>query len=67
MTTVWRVAADPAIHESVRELAQKETRSVSNMLKVLLGEALFARQIAQSKHNAANHNNLVAAIRGRQQ
>jgi hypothetical protein len=67
MTTVWRIAPDAATHERVEELAKKEMRPVANMLKVLVGEALFARQLAEGKlparHNR-EHTDLVAAIRG---
>jgi hypothetical protein len=61
MTTVWRIVPDAAVHERVQELAKKELRPVANMLKVLVGEALFARQLAEGK------SRLVSAIRGDQQ
>jgi hypothetical protein len=62
MTTVWRIAPDGRIHEQVEELARKEMRPVANMLKVLVNEALFARQLAEGKK--ASHDNLVRTIRG---
>jgi hypothetical protein len=62
MTTVWRIAPDSPMHERVQELAKREMRPVANMLKVLVGEALFARQLAEGK--AAKHADLVSAIRG---
>jgi hypothetical protein len=58
MTIVWRIAPDRDIHTRVQELARKETRPVANMLKVLVSEALFARQLAEGK------SRLVATIRG---
>jgi hypothetical protein len=66
MTIVWRIAPDRDIHTRVQELARKEMRPVANMLKVLVSEALFARQLTEGK--AAKHNrehaDLVSAIRG---
>jgi hypothetical protein len=58
MTTVWRIKPEAAIASRVQDLAAKEMRPVANMLRVLVGEALFARQMAESKRN------LVDAIRG---
>jgi hypothetical protein len=68
MTIVWRIAPDRNIHERVQEIAKKEMRSVSNTLKALVSEALFARQLAEGKQPAtrnSDHAVLVAAIRGR--
>jgi hypothetical protein len=66
MTTVWRVAPEAAEAERVEELARKEYRPVANMVKVLLHEALFARQLAEGKQSArgTDHAALVRPIRG---
>ncbi|NJL32573.1 MAG: ribbon-helix-helix protein, CopG family [Chloroflexaceae bacterium] len=37
-----RLSAD--LHEKVKALAEQERRSISNMLRVLIEEALIARQ-----------------------
>lgn len=66
MSVVWRVAADASVHERVQELARRETRSIANMIKVLITEALFARQLAEGKaaRRDREHADLVSAIRG---
>jgi hypothetical protein len=65
MATIWRVAPDAADDARVEELAQKEFRPVANMVKVLIHEALFARQLAEGKaaRRDREHADLVAAIR----
>ena len=62
--TTWRIAPDREIHERVQELAKKEMRPVANQLKVLVSEALFARQIAEGKALRTEHKHPVSAIRG---
>jgi hypothetical protein len=47
MIVVWRIAPDRDIHTRVQELAKQEMRSTANMLKILVSEALFARQLAE--------------------
>ena len=64
MTMVWRIAPEPATHARIQELAKKEMRPVANMLKVLVNEALFARQLAQGKAARTDQAGLVATIRG---
>jgi hypothetical protein len=66
MTIVWRVAPEAADAERVEELARKEFRPIANMVKVLVREALFARQLAEGKqaNDTTKRTNLVAAIRG---
>jgi hypothetical protein len=62
--TTWRIAPDAATHERVQELARREMRPVASMLRVLVSEALFARQLAEGKASWNDHENLVSAIRG---
>jgi hypothetical protein len=66
MSTIWRVAPEAADAERVEELARKEFRPVANMVKVLIHEALFARQLAEGKAARCDreHADLVSAIRG---
>jgi hypothetical protein len=68
MIVVWRIAPDRDIHTRVQELAKQEMRSTANMLKILVSEALFARQLAEGKQRArdAERGALIATIRGEQ-
>jgi hypothetical protein len=43
MRTCWRINPDPGMHYQVEQLAKRESRSVSNMLFVLIKEDLAAR------------------------
>jgi hypothetical protein len=67
--TTWHITPDTAMHERVQELAKREMRPMANMVKVLIAEAMFSRQIAEGKKSArsADHAALVRAIRGEQQ
>ena len=67
--TTWHISPDAAMQERVQELAKAEMRPVANMVQVLISEAMFARQLADGKRSArgAEHDSLVAAIRGGRQ
>jgi hypothetical protein len=62
MTTVWRIAPDAGTAAQVEALAKKEFRPVANMLKVLVHEALWARQFADGK--SQRDTRLTNMIRG---
>jgi hypothetical protein len=44
MKRCWRINPDPALDYQVEQLARRESRSTSNMLVVLIREALAARR-----------------------
>jgi CopG-like RHH_1 or ribbon-helix-helix domain, RHH_5 len=64
-TTTWHITPDAAMQERVQELAKQEMRPAANMVRVLISEALFSRQLAESKQSlSSDHAALVNAIRG---
>jgi hypothetical protein len=61
MKTTWHISPDTALRERVADLAKREMRAEANMVRVLIAEAVFARQLAEGK------SRLVATIRGDEQ
>ncbi len=59
--TCWRINPDSYIDHEVYQLARAENRSTSNMLIVLLKEALSARRSSQAR--SADQNRLVAIMK----
>jgi hypothetical protein len=57
--TVWRLSPSEAEEHYCRAQAKREGRELSQMLHVLLKEAIVARQIAESQTNA-----MVRLLRG---
>jgi hypothetical protein len=59
MPRCWRINPSEAIDYTVEQLARRESRSTSNMLMVLLKEAIEARRQVQA------HAHLASVIRGK--
>jgi hypothetical protein len=60
--TVWRLSPNEAEENYCRAQAKKEGRELSQMLHVLLSEAILARQA--SEHQARKVCELTALLRG---
>jgi len=57
MKRCWRINPDQALDYQVFSLARRESRSVSNMLVVLIREAIAARRFTNA--DCASHGALV--------
>jgi hypothetical protein len=60
-TRCWRIRPDAALDCAVEQLARRESRSTSNMLFVLLREAIAARRQMQPHHTDERLVSMIAA------
>jgi CopG-like RHH_1 or ribbon-helix-helix domain, RHH_5 len=62
----WRINPTPFVEQNVERMAREESRSLSNMMDVLLKQAIHARVARefQEQQRSTEHDALVRTIRG---